>query len=245
MSKILELKELDKSFGGVHAVNHVSFHVNEGEILGLIGPNGSGKSTCVNLISGVEIQDSGKIIFDGHELKRQKVPDRALMGMGRTFQSPRPFLNMTPWESVYTIALRYSRSNQEAKEKTEKVLEMMNFNDVVYEVSSKLPIERRKWLDMARVLVTNPKLIMLDECLAGLLPNELEESLNLIRKINDEGITILFIEHVMSAVVALCHRVVVLNEGTLLCEGKPADVMNNVAVIKAYLGEDYAYAENQ
>lgn len=245
MSKILELKELDKSFGGVHAVNHVSFHVNEGEILGLIGPNGSGKSTCVNLISGVEIQDSGKIIFDGHELKRQKVPDRALMGMGRTFQSPRPFLNMTPWESVYTIALRYSRSNQEAKEKTEKVLEMMNFNDVVYEVSSKLPIERRKWLDMARVLVTNPKLIMLDECLAGLLPNELEESLNLIRKINDEGITILFIEHVMSAVVALCHRVVVLNEGTLLCEGKPADVMNDVAVIKAYLGEDYAYAEDQ
>lgn len=245
MSKILELKELDKSFGGVHAVNHVSFHVNEGEILGLIGPNGSGKSTCVNLISGVEIQDSGKIIFDGHELKRQKVPDRALMGMGRTFQSPRPFLNMTPWESVYTIALRYSRTNQEAKEKTEKVLEMMNFNDVVYEVSSKLPIERRKWLDMARVLVTNPKLIMLDECLAGLLPNELEESLNLIRKINDEGITILFIEHVMSAVVALCHRVVVLNEGTLLCEGKPADVMNDVAVIKAYLGEDYAYAEDQ
>lgn len=243
MNKILQLQDLDKSFGGVHAVDHVTFHVNEGEILGVIGPNGSGKSTCVNLIAGVEIQDDGYIIFDGKSLKRQKVPDRAMMGMGRTFQSPKPFLKMTPWESVYTIALRYCRSKAVAKEKTESVLEMMNFNDVLDQPSSKLPIERRKWLDMARVLVTEPKLIMLDECLAGLLPNEMEESLELIRKINSEGISVLFIEHVMSAVVAICHRIVVLNEGKLLCEGSPEKVMNDVAVIKAYLGEDYKYAQ--
>lgn len=239
MKKILQLIELDKYYGGVHAVNHVSFDLFEGEILGLIGPNGSGKSTCVNLIAGVDIQNSGRIIFDGHELKHQNIPFRSRLGMGRTFQSPKPFLKLTPWESVLTIALCHIRSKSEAEKKTHEILEMMNFLDVMDQPSSKLSIERRKWLDMARVLATSPKLIMLDECLAGLLPNELEESLRLVRKINATGITVLFIEHVMAAVTKLCDRIVVLNEGSKLCEGIPSDVMNNEAVIKAYLGDDY------
>jgi ABC-type branched-subunit amino acid transport system ATPase component len=243
VNKVLEINELDKSFGGVHAVNHVSFDLHEGEILGLIGPNGSGKSTTVNLVSGVNIQDSGSILFNGKSLKKQTIADRARLGIGRTFQSPRPFLGLTVWESVYTVALIYNK-RKEAEKKTDEIIEMMGFTQLRQTVSSKLPIEKRKWLDMARAMAIYPKLIMLDECLAGLLPNEMEESIALIKRINETGVAILFIEHVMSAVTKLCHRLVVLNEGMLLCEGKPSEVMCKDIVIKAYLGEDYENVEN-
>jgi len=244
MEKLIQIKDLDKSFGGVHAVNHVSFDIYKGEILGLIGPNGSGKSTCVNLISGVDVQDSGEIIYDGHSLKNQKIFDRARLGIARTFQSPRPFLGMTVWESVYATALLYNKKYKDAADKADQIIEMVGFNDIANLVCSKLPIEKRKWLDMARTLAINPKIIMLDECLAGLLPNEMEDSIELIKKINAEGITILFIEHVMSAVNKLCERLVVLNEGSLLCQGPTKDVMGMDVVIKAYLGEDYEHVEN-
>lgn len=242
--KILEIKNLDKSFGGVHAIRDLSFEVYAGEILGLIGPNGSGKSTCVNLITGVYIQDKGSIVFKGStELKKQSVAKRARMGLGRTFQSPRPFLNHTVYESVYTISLLYNKSSKTAAEKTGEIIEIMGFNSIANTLCSKLPIEKRKWLDMARVLASDPKILMLDECLAGLTPIEMEESINFVRKINSRGITILFIEHVMSAVSKLCTRVVVLNEGSLLSEGDPQVVMREDAVIKAYLGEDYVDAD--
>jgi branched-chain amino acid transport system ATP-binding protein len=243
METLLKIRNLDKSYGGVHAVNDVSFDVYKGEILGLIGPNGSGKSTCVNLISGVDIQDSGDIIFEGEKLLKQGVATRAHWGIGRTFQSPKPFLEMTVWDSIYTVALLYNRLKNDAKLKTEEIIETMNFSEFVNQPCSKLPIERRKWLDMARVLAINPKLLMLDECLAGLLPREMEESLEMIEKINQSGITVLFIEHVMQAVTRICQRIVVLNEGSVLCEGLPSFVMNHPEVVKAYLGEDYEYVE--
>ncbi len=245
MDTILQVERLDKSFGCVHAVSDVSFDVYRNEILGLIGPNGSGKSTCVNLISGVDIQNSGEIIFEGVHYRRQKVADRARNGIGRTFQSPKPFLGMTVWDSVYTVALLYNKAKSDAADKTNEIIDLMMLNKFSDELSSKLPIEKRKWLDMARVLAINPKLMMLDECLAGLLPHEMEESLELIQKINETGITILFIEHVMSAVTRICERLVVLNEGSLLCEGLPRYVMNNPEVIQAYLGDDYEYVETQ
>ena len=244
MNQILKIIKLDKSFGGVHAVDHVSFDLNEGEILGLIGPNGSGKSTVVNLISGVNIQDSGNIYYFEKNLKNQHIYDRASMGIGRTFQSPRPFLGLSVWESVYTIALLYNKQKKDAEAKTDEIIELMGLSNIHKVLSSKLPIEKRKWLDMARVMALKPKLIMLDECLAGLLPNEMDESIELIKKINKTGVTILFIEHVMSAVTKLCQRLVVLNEGAMLCEGSPADVMRQEIVIKAYLGEDYENVKN-
>lgn len=243
MKKLIQVKDLDKAYGGVHAINHVSFDIYEGEILGLIGPNGSGKSTMVNLISGVDFQDSGEILYEGHSFKKQKCFERARLGIGRTFQSPRPFLGLTVWESVFTVALIYN-NKEDAKKKTDEIIEMCGFSDIAQTVCSKLPIEKRKWLDMARVLAINPKIICLDECLAGLLPNEMEESIKLIKKINATGVTILFIEHVMSAVTKLCQRLVVLNEGELLCEGLPEEVMKKEIVIKAYLGEDYENVEN-
>ena len=144
------------------------------------------------------------------------------------------------FDSIYTIARLHSKNKAEAVEITEDILDLLGFTDISDWVCSKLPIEKRKWLDMGRCMVTRPKLMCLDECLAGLTPSEIETSIQLIRKINEErGITILFIEHVMAAVAELCHRVVVLNEGRFLMEGIPAEVMHKEEVIKAYLGEDY------
>lgn len=243
MDKILKLNKLDKSFGGVHAVNNVSFDVEEGEILGLIGPNGSGKSTCVNLISGVYTADSGDVIFNGRSIKKMPVANRADIGIGRTFQSPKPFTNLTVYESVLTIALLHNKM-KEAVSKTKNILEITGLINLTDLKSGKLPIEKRKWLDLARILAINPKIIMLDECLAGLNPSEMEESIKLVKRINNDGITIIFIEHVMKAVVELCTRVVVLNQGTLLSQGKPADVMKEEAVIKAYLGGGHADVES-
>ncbi|MBE6905564.1 MAG: ABC transporter ATP-binding protein [Ruminococcaceae bacterium] len=242
--KIIELKNVDKSFGGVHAINNLSFSVYEGEILGLIGPNGCGKSTSVNLMTGVYIHDKGEIIYynaDGGAvaLKEQSVPDRAKLGMGRTFQTPKPFADLTVFENIYTIAMLYNRTLKEAYKAAEEIVKFVQLDDIAEQKCTKLPIEKRKWLDMARVLATRPRILMLDECLAGLTPSEMETSLDMVRKINKQGITVLFIEHVMSAVTKLCNRVVVMEEGHFMTEGDPLEVMKKPEVIRAYLGEDY------
>ncbi len=238
MEKILDIKNLDKSFGGIHAVNNVSFAVNKGEILGLIGPNGSGKSTCVNLISGVYKPDSGEILYNEKDIVGMTVPDRANIGIGRTFQSPKPFSNLTVFESVLTIALLHN-SMAKAKVKANEILELTELNNVAEIKSGKLPIEKRKWLDLARILAINPQVIMMDEVMAGLNPSEMEESIKLVKKVNKQGITVVFIEHVMTAVIKLCNRVIVLNEGTVLSQGNAKEVMKEEAVIKAYLGGGY------
>lgn len=239
LEKILEIKDLDKSFGGVHAINHLSYDVYKGEILGLIGPNGSGKSTNVNLISGVYMPDHGEIIYKGENIVGKQVPDRAYMGIGRTFQSPRPFAGLTVRDSIYTVALLHHKKKSEARDVAQEILEISDLLPIAEERCAKLPIEKRKWLDMARVLAINPSIIMLDECLAGLNPQEMDASTDFVQKINKRGITIIFIEHVMAAVNKICDRVVVLNEGSLLSEGDPKIVMKQPDVIEAYLGGGY------
>lgn len=245
-NKLLEIKNVDKSFGGVHAINDLSFDIYEGEILGLIGPNGCGKSTTVNLITGVYVQDSGDIIYHGDgeiHLKEQPVPSRTKHGIGRTFQTPKPFSDLTVFENIYTIAMVYNKSMKDAKMIAEEIVHFVGFSDIAHTKCTKLPIEKRKWLDMARVLAIRPRLLMLDECLAGLTPSEMEASLEMVHKINQRGITILFIEHVMSAVTKLCNRVVVMEGGHFMTEGDPKEVMKQPEVIKAYLGEDYQDAD--
>ena len=165
-----------------------------------------------------------------------------VVSTGRTFQSPKPFTSLTVFESLYIAALLHNRSSQAAKKAAEEAMEFTGFSKLADTPCSKLPVERRKWLDMARVLPTRPKVILLDECLAGLNPSEMNESLKLVRRINEQGVTIVFIEHVMAAVTQLCHRVVVLNEGKLLSQGEPAEVMRQEEVIKAYLGRGYGNA---
>lgn len=238
MENILEVRNLHKSFAGIHAVSDVSFELRKGEILGLIGPNGSGKSTCVNLISGVYIADSGDVIFDGKSILKKSIPERARLGVGRTFQSPKPFIGLSVFDSLYTIAMQH-RSFHDAKVKAQEVLELTGLCANRDMPCEKLPIEKRKWLDMARVLTNDPKVLLLDEVLAGLNPSEIDASVELIRRINDTGVAILFIEHVIRAVVNLCERSVVLNDGKLLTQGMPEAVMKDPEVVKAYLGGGY------
>lgn len=240
---ILEIRDLCKFFGGVKAVNHVSFCLEEGEILGLIGPNGSGKSTTVNLISGIYAPDSGDVIYQGESLLRYSIPQRSHKGIGRTFQTPKPFLGLSVFDSVYTIALQFGTYRQ-AAERTNEILKMTELDGLAPLKCDKLPIEKRKWLDMARILATSPKVIMLDEVMAGLNPSEIDESIGLIKRINEQGVSIIFIEHVMRAVTSLSHRIVVLDEGKFLCEGTPEAVMNDPRVIEAYLGGGHKRAEH-
>lgn len=235
---ILEVRDLSISFRGIKAVQNLSFDIKKGEVLALIGPNGSGKSTTVNMISGVYIPTSGNIKFGEHMLNSKiTVPKRAKLGIGRTFQTPKPFANLTVFDNIFTIALQHN-SFKKAEQLTEEILAMSKLDGFRDMNSGKLSIEKRKWLDLARILVTNPSFIMMDEVMAGLNPSEMEESLELVREINKRGITILFIEHVMKAVTSICTRAIVLNEGKLLFEGGPREALSNPSVIKAYIGGD-------
>lgn len=238
MSVLLEIQHLTKSFGGIRAVNDLSFQVHKGEILGLIGPNGSGKSTCVNLISGTYKPDSGCILFCGRKLlPRDTIGDRVSLGMGRTFQTPKPFGTMNVFDNVLTVALQHYDFKR-AAEKTNEILNQTGLYPNRDMLSSKLPIERRKWLDLARILVNDPSFVMLDEVMAGLNPQEMAESLELVSKINNNGsgVTFLFIEHVMKAVIRICNRVVVINQGQFLSEGEPSEVLRKKEVVDAYIG---------
>lgn len=236
MSTLLEVKDLSISFAGIKAVQNLSFSLDHGEILGLIGPNGSGKSTTVNMISGAYTPNSGEMIFDGHTLfPKQTMAQRSHLGIGRTFQTPKPFDNMTVYNNIFTICLQ-KYSFKEADVHTKRILELSKLDKLGNLMSSKLSIEKRKWMDLARVLATEPKLIMMDEVMAGLNPNEMESSLEFVREINRQGIAILFIEHVMKAVVSVCHRAIVLNGGRFLYEGTPEEVLSDKSVIEAYIG---------
>lgn len=236
MSVLLEAHDISISFGGIRAVQNLSFQIQRGEVLGLIGPNGAGKSTCINLITGVYMPDTGYITFDGTRMtEKHTIRERVHLGMGRTFQTPRPFGNMTVYDNVFTIALQQN-SFAEAHAKAKEILEITDLAGNANMISAKLPIEMRKWLDLARILANNPKFIMMDEVMAGLNPNEMESSFQLIERLNQAGITILFIEHVMHAVVRVCSRVLVINEGKFLAEGEPREVLNRPEVVEAYIG---------
>jgi len=236
MDTILEAKNLSISFAGIKAVQHLSFSIERGEILGLIGPNGSGKSTTVNIIAGNYIQDEGDVFFEGQLVsKKMSIAKRSHLGLGRTFQTPRPFGNLSVYNNVFSISLQKYNFN-DADIKTREILELSQLAPLSELAASQLPIEKRKWLDLARVLATEPKFVMMDEVMAGLNPNEMKESLDFVREINKRGITILFIEHVMHAVVSVCHRVIVLNEGRFLYEGEPREALEENSVIEAYIG---------
>ncbi|MDO4273832.1 MAG: ABC transporter ATP-binding protein [Eubacteriales bacterium] len=244
MGKLLEVTDLSISFGGIKAVQNLNFHIDKGEVLALIGPNGSGKSTTVNMISGVYVQNNGKIVFDGKEIPtKMSIADRAKLGIGRTFQTPKPFAHLSVYDNIYTIALQRNTKTQ-AAELTNEILNLTQLYELRSVKGGKLSIEKRKWMDLARCMATKPKIIMMDEVMAGLNPAEMESSLELIRTINKEGITVLFIEHVMKAVVSVCTRAIVLNQGKLLCEGEPREVLNNPDVVAAYLGGEADVAGN-
>jgi branched-chain amino acid transport system ATP-binding protein len=234
-----ETKNIAKFFGGLAAVNGVSFKVEKGEIYGLIGPNGSGKTTIFNLINGYFPLTKGEIHFNGENVSGLKTHVICHKGIGRTFQVVKPLKRMTVLDNVIASAFLRSSDKAEAIELAEATLEFCSMTDQKDKLAKSLPIASRKRLEIARALATKPQLLLLDETAAGLNPSELEQAIELIQKIRDSGVTIIIVEHIMKVIMTISHKILCINHGMVIAEGTPAEVASHHEVIAAYLGEDY------
>ena len=237
---LLEVKNLTKSFGGLVAVNDVSFNVPRGKIVGLIGPNGAGKTTIFNCINNYFPISSGDILFKGKSIKGLKTHQICRRGIGRTFQVVKPLARMTVLENVTASAFCRVNTIGEARQEAESVLAFCNLLESKDKLAKSLPIGGRKRLEIARALATRPELLLLDETAAGLNPGELDEAIELIQRIRDDGISILVVEHIMKVIMTISDHIHAINFGQTIAEGTPQQVANNPAVIEAYLGEQYA-----
>jgi branched-chain amino acid transport system ATP-binding protein len=236
---LLEVRGLEKSFAGVRAVRSVDLTVRQGEILGLIGPNGAGKTTLFSLLSGFVGPDRGEIIFDGHSILGLRPDQICRRGLVRTFQIVKPFADLTVLQNVMVGALNRLASGSEARARALEVLELVGLDALGSRPAGSLTLPYRKRLELARALATAPRLLLLDEVLAGLNPAEVLAAVDIIRQINLRGVTILMTEHVMSAIMRLSQRIVVLNYGEAIAEGPPASIAHDPQVIGAYLGNAF------
>jgi branched-chain amino acid transport system permease protein len=239
---LLEVRNLSKAFKGVQALDGVSLQVREGEILGLLGPNGSGKSTFINVVSGHYPVSGGEIIFEGRPLQGLPGHRIAQAGIARTYQIPRPFAHMSVLQNVSMVAMfgGAALGPEQATREAWKWLEFTGLQQRADALPDDLNLHQRKFLELARALAARPRLVLLDEVLSGLTPGEINEAIELIRKIRERGSTIVFVEHVMRAVMALTDRIAVLNHGKLIAQGPAAEVMANPEVVSAYLGTGHA-----
>lgn len=235
---LLEVRNLSKSFKGLQALDGVNLQVRQGEILGLLGPNGSGKSTFINVVSGHYPLTAGEILFDGRNLTGAPAHRMAHAGIARTYQIPRPFAHMTVLQNVSMVAM-FGCASLDAKAATREAWKWLEFTGLqarAHALPEDLNLHQRKFLELARALAARPRLVLLDEVLSGLTPGEINEAIELIRRIRDQGATIVFVEHVMRAVMALTDRIVVLNHGKLIAQGEASEVMQDAEVVDAYLG---------
>jgi branched-chain amino acid transport system ATP-binding protein len=233
---LLEIRNISKSFGGLRALNNVTFELRAGEILGLIGPNGAGKTTLFNTISGFLRPDKGEIVLGNENISGLRPHEICFRGIARTFQLVKPFEDMNVLDNVMIGSFNRLSKRADAQHRSTEILEFTGLEQHTHKLGRELTIAHRKRLELARALATEPEILMLDEVMTGLTPSESLAAQNLARRIRDRGITILIIEHVMRAVMSLCDRIVVLHYGEVIAQGTPSQIGNNEDVIEAYLG---------
>jgi branched-chain amino acid transport system ATP-binding protein len=237
---MLEVRDLSKSFGGLKAVDNASLDVRRGEIVGLIGPNGAGKTTLFAAIAGFHAPDAGRVVFEGKDVTGLPPHRICAAGMVRTFQITQPFARISVRENIMVGAYLHTADRALAEREAETVAGLVGMAGQLDQLGADLTVAGRKRLELARALATAPRLLLLDEVMAGLNPTEIVEIVQVIRDIRDSGITILLIEHVMQAVTSLAERVYVLNQGRMIAEGTPAAIADNPQVVEAYLGHGAA-----
>ena len=236
---ILKAEAIHKNFGGLTATSNVHFHINEGEIIGLIGPNGAGKTTLFNLISGSHTPTSGRFLFKGEDITGMRPHQINRKGLARTFQLVKLFGNMTVFENVLVAcSFKRARASRSSKAKAEPfaLLEFVGLAGMDKTITKELTIANQKRLEVARALATDPKMLLLDELMAGLNPTEVTEAIDLILRIRSRGITIFLIEHVMRAIMDVSDRIIVLHYGKKITEGSPQEIVKNKTVKEIYLG---------
>ncbi len=233
----LDIRKVSRFFGGLAAIKEVSFELRQGEILGLIGPNGAGKTTLFNVVNGFYQPSRGEVFFKGHKISGSKPHVICQRGLARTFQVVKPLQRMSVLDNVVTSAFLRAKDKRQAVELALESLHFTGLYDDRDVISRGLPLGKRKRLELARALATQPEALLLDESFAGLNPAELDESVAIIRRIRDKGITIMIIEHHMRVIMAISDRIVVLNYGEKLAEGTPLEIRDNPLVVEAYLGE--------
>jgi branched-chain amino acid transport system ATP-binding protein len=242
---MLKVDGLTKIFGGLKAVDDASLEVVEGRIVALIGPNGAGKTTLFSCIAGFQPLNAGRVVFQGEDITGRPVHEIARIGMVRTFQITQPFAKLTVHENIAVGAYQKFHDRSQAWEHARRIAEQVGMGAQLDQPAADLTVAGRKRLELARTLATNPKLLLLDEVMAGLNPSEIVEIIDIIRKIRASGVTVLLIEHVMQAVMSLSEHIYVLSYGKIIAHGAPIDVVNNPAVIEAYLGRGAANPSKQ
>jgi branched-chain amino acid transport system ATP-binding protein len=242
MTVVLEVKNASCAFGSLWAVRDVSFTVEQGELLGLIGPNGAGKSTLYNLIAGAVIPTKGEIVFYGQRVTRWKPHHIARVGIARTFQIPKPYRQLSVVENVMLTAFQHEKSVARARAFAEETLADVGLGDYVNVPVTMLTVGLLKRLEVARALAIRPKLVLFDEIMAGLTPTEVAVMTKFVGSLPARGITVIWVEHVLHAIMNTASRIMVLNRGELIANGAPAVVARDPAVVKAYLGEEMSLA---
>jgi branched-chain amino acid transport system ATP-binding protein len=236
---LLEVRGIGKSFRGLRALHDVGFEIPAGAVHAMIGPNGAGKTTCFNVLAGVYAPDAGSIVFGGRPIAGLRPDQICRAGIGRTFQVVKPFPGLSVLDNVVVGALNATSGVGAARREAMRVLELLHLADKARHPAASLTLPERKRVEVARALATRPKLLLLDEVMAGLRPPEVDEMVAVFRRVNQEtGLTILLIEHVMRAVMALAQRIVVLHHGEKICAGAPQEVVRDPAVLECYLGEE-------
>jgi branched-chain amino acid transport system ATP-binding protein len=240
---LLTLAGVTKRFGGLTAVREVSLQVRTGDLLGIIGPNGAGKTTLFHVIAGYYAPDEGRVTFDGRDVTGLPAHAIARLGLTRTFQLVKPFGNLSVRDNVMIGALTRRSTVREARADAERVIDLCGLGPHAAAPARALPLALRKRLEVARALATGPRLLLLDEVMAGLNPTELAAMVELVRRLHAEGLTLVVIEHIMAAMMRLAQRIVMLHHGETIAEGTPREIAADRRVIDAYLGEEFVLAE--